>query len=107
MSAGVTAEQRLHRLRRLLQEGVREARRHRHAERVPVETAVLGGDPAFLAGNSHFDGTTLALELAEHRLTGIALRHPLVDLGVAEVPEPAKDHLELIAIDRPRLLDPM
>ncbi len=82
----------------VVEEGVGEPARRRHAERVAIQARVLGRDPPLLAGDPHAHGPALALELGEHRLGRVALRRARLALGRGEIPEPAQDLLERVAI---------
>ena len=98
VGAGVAADEGEHRVRRLGQEGVRQAAGRRDADRVPVEPRVLGRDPALLAGDAHRRRAPLALELGQHRLGRIALRCALLAFLGGQVAEPAQDLLERVAV---------
>ena len=83
-----------------LQERLRQPTRRRDAHGVAIQPGVLGRDPALLAGDSHRDGAALALELADHRLGREALRGPQLELGEAQVAQPAQGLLQRVAVAR-------
>ncbi len=98
VGAGEAADQGAHRVGVVLEEGLRQAGRRRHAERVAVEAGVLGGDVALLAADPDPGDAALGDQLLQHRGGRVALRHPLRALLRGEVAEVAQHLLEGVAV---------
>ena len=98
VGAGVAADQRAHRVGMVLEEGLRQPGRRRHAERVAVEPGVLGGDPALLAGDPHLGDPPLRGQLVEHRFRRVALVTRSVRLLGGQVADVAEQLLERVAV---------
>ena len=105
VGARVAAHERDERIIRRVQQGLRQAGRRWHTERVAVDRRVLRRDPALLAADPHARRAPLALELVEHRGRRVALDHSLLAFLRREVAEPSQDLLKRVAILRPRGLD--
>ena len=81
-----------------LEEGLRQAGRRRHPERVAVEAGVLGGDVALLAGDPDQGDAALGDQLLQHRGGRVALGDPLGALLGGEVAEVAEQLLQRVAV---------
>ena len=98
VGAGVAADQGAHRVGVVLEEGLRQAGRRRHAERVAVEAGVLGGDVALLAADPDQGDAALGDQLLQHRGGRVALGDPLGALLRGQVAEVAQQLLQGVAV---------
>ena len=84
------ADEALHRVRHVVEEGRRQPAGRDGAERVAVEPGVLGRDPALLAADAQHDGAPAGLELREPGVERRARRGAHEQLVAREVADAAQ-----------------
>jgi hypothetical protein len=79
-----------------LEKRIRQARRRKRSQAVPVASNILRSNPALLTGNSHSDGAALIFELSEP--SGGSLGHPFADLAFVEIAHPSQQIVKTVGV---------